>query len=94
MRFSKAINRDRSSRNSSGLVATLAIDGGDHAKVDTRVRLVVPGRLDFAVLEKPRLQRLHGQAHLANLVEKQPAAMRELELAALVAAGAGARSGS
>ena len=45
--------------------------------------------LDLAVLEKPQQQRLHAQAHLADFVEKQRAAMRELELAALVAVGAG-----
>ena len=67
----------------------VAIGGGDHANVDTRLRVVGPDRLDLAVLEKPQQQRLHAQAHLADFVEKQRAAMRELELAALVAVGAG-----
>ncbi len=67
----------------------VAIGGGDHAHVDPRLRVVGADRLDLAVLEKPQQQRLHAQAHLADLVEKQRAAMRELELAALVAVGAG-----
>ena len=67
----------------------VAIGGGDHAHVDPRLRVVGADRLDLAVLEKPQQQRLHAQAHLADFVEKQRAAMRELELAALVAVGAG-----
>ena len=70
-------------------VGQVAIGGGDHAHVDTRLRLVRPDGLDLAVLEKPQQQRLHAQAHLAHFVEEQRAAMRELELAALVAVGAG-----
>ena len=67
----------------------VAIGGGDDAHVDPRLRVVGADRLDLAVLEKPQQQRLHAQAHLADFVEKQRAAMRELELAALVAVGAG-----
>ena len=67
----------------------VAIGGGDDPHVDARLRLVRADGLDLAVLEKPQQQRLHPQAHLADFVEKQRAAMRELELAALVAVGAG-----
>ena len=70
-------------------VVQVAIGGGDHANVDTRLRFVRADGLDLAVLEKPQQQGLHAQAHLADFVEKQRAAMRELELAALVAVGAG-----
>ena len=70
-------------------VGQVAIGGGDHAHVDPRLRFVRADGLDFAVLEKPQQQGLHAQAHLADFVEKQRAAMRELELAALVAVGAG-----
>ena len=67
----------------------IAIGGGDDADVDTRLRVVGPDCLYLAVLEKPQQQRLHPQAHLADFVEKERAAVRELELAALVAVSAG-----
>ena len=64
-------------------IVQVAIGGGDDANVDTRMRLVRPDGLNLAVLEKPQQPRLHAQAHVADFVEKQRAAMRELELAAL-----------
>ena len=81
----------RSSRNWPAATRSLevAVGGGDHAHVDARLRLIRPDGLDLAVLEKPQQERLHAQAHLADFVEEQRAAMRELELAALVAVGAG-----
>ena len=46
-------------------------------------------RLDLARLEESQEQRLHPQAHLADFVEEQRAAVGHLQLAALVAVGAG-----
>ena len=70
-------------------VAQVAVGGRDHPNVDARLRLIRTHGLDLAVLEKPQQERLHAQAHLADFVQEQRAAMRQLELAALVAVGAG-----
>ena len=51
--------------------------------------MIGPDGLNLAVLEKPQEQGLHAQAHLADFVQEQRAAVRELELAGLVAVGAG-----
>jgi hypothetical protein len=53
------------------------------------VAVVRADRLDFARLEEAQEQRLHPQAHLADLVEEERAAIGELELARLVAIRAG-----
>ena len=45
--------------------------------------------LDFAGLEEPQQQALHPQRHLADLVEEDRAVVGHLELAGLVAIGAG-----
>ena len=45
--------------------------------------------LDFAGLEEPEQQPLHPQRHLADLVEEDRAVVGHLELAGLVAIGAG-----
>ena len=70
-------------------VGQVPVGRGDHADVHARVGVIRADGLNLAVLEKPQQQRLHAQAHLADFVEKERAAMRELELAALVAIGAG-----
>ena len=53
------------------------------------VVVVRADRLDLAVLEEAQQQRLHAQAHLADFVEEQRAAVGQLQLAGLVAVGAG-----
>jgi len=55
--------------SSSGTIRAgpLRIDAG---RCNTRLSLVGAHRLDLAVLEEPQQQRLHAQAHLADLVEK------------------------
>ena len=50
--------------------------------------VVRPDRLDLAGFEEAQEQRLHAQAHLADFVEEQRAAVGELQLARLVAVGA------
>src|SRR5262245_1745385 len=65
-------------------VSQFSIRRGDDPDVDLRLRLIGADRLDFAVLEEPQQQRLHAQAHLADFVEEERAAMCELNLAALV----------
>ena len=54
-----------------------------------RLHVVGADGLHLAVLEEPQQQRLHAQAHLADFVEEQRAAVRQLQLAELVAVGAG-----
>ena len=71
----------RSSR--SRLVA--AID----AHVDAARLRSVADALDLAGLEEPQQQRLHAQAHLADLVHEDRAAVGRFEQAALVAVGVG-----
>ena len=46
-------------------------------------------RLDFAGFEEAEEERLHAQAHLADFVEEEGAAVGHLQLAAFVAVGAG-----
>ncbi len=67
----------------------VAVGRGNHADVHLALRLIRTHGLDLAVLEKPQEKRLHSEAHLADFVEEQRAAMRELELPALVPVGAG-----
>ncbi len=45
--------------------------------------------LDFAGLEEPEQETLHAQRHLADFVEEDGAVVGHLELAGLVAVGAG-----
>src|SRR5262245_25536673 len=63
----------------------IPVGGGNHANVNMGLRLIRPDRMDFSVFEEPQEERLHAQAHLPHLVEKQRAAMCELGLTALVA---------
>ena len=67
-------------------IVQVAMGGGDDANVDARMRSIRPDGLNLGVLEKPQQPRLHVQAHVADFVEKQRAAMRELELAARLGA--------
>ena len=70
-------------------VAQVAVGGGDDAHVHLGLHVVGADGLHLAVLEKPQQQRLHAQAHLADFVEEERAAVRELQLARLVAVRAG-----
>ena len=73
-------------------IAQIAIGRGHHPDVDARRRFVRTDGLDLATLQETQQQRLHPEAHLADFVEKQRAAVRELQLAALVTVGAGEAS--
>ena len=66
----------------------VAIGRCDDTDVGNRRGLVRTDRLDFTGLEEPEQERLHPQAHFTHFVEEQRAAMRELQLARLVAIGA------
>ena len=65
----------------------IAVGGRDQADVDC-LRLLAADGLDFAALEKSQQQGLHPQAHLADFVEKQRAAVGQLQLAGTIAIGA------
>src|SRR5215213_7476333 len=65
----------------------VAVRRRDHAYINLRHRLMRADTLDVPRFEKPEEQRLHPQAHLADLVKKQRATMRQLELAGLVTVG-------
>ena len=60
---------------------------GDHPDVDRRLLAIGSDSLNFAGLQKPQQQRLHPQAHLADFVHEDGAAVGGLEPAALVAVG-------
>ena len=70
-------------------VLQVAVGRGDDADVHARRRHVGADRHDLAVLEEAQQHRLHAQAHLADLVEEDGALVRLLQLADLVAIGAG-----
>ena len=70
-------------------VAQVPVRRRDDADIDPRLRPIGADRLNFAILEKPQEERLHAQAHLADFVQEQRAAMRELQLSRLVAVRAG-----
>ena len=69
-------------------VAQIAVRRGNHPHVHDPAAAVRADFLQLAGLEEPQQQSLHAQRHLADLVEKHRAVMRELELARLVAIGA------
>ena len=71
------------------MLGEVAIRGRDDADIDGRARGIGSHGLDLAVLEEAQEQRLHAQAHLADFVEEQRAAVRQTELADLVAIRAG-----
>ena len=70
-------------------VVQVAIGGRDDAHVHPGGCAVGTHRYHLAVLEKPQQHRLHAQAHLADFVEEDRAAVRLLELPDFVAIGAG-----
>ena len=70
-------------------VAQVAVRGADDADVDVAGAAVGADALDFAGLEEAQQQALHAQRHLADFVEEHRAHVRRLELAGLVAIGAG-----
>ena len=59
------------------------------ADVDVAGAAVGADALNFASLEEPQQQALHPQSHLADFIEEHRAHVRRLELAGLVAIGAG-----
>ena len=62
--------------------AQVAVGGGDDP--DVRLQEARPAEpLELALLQHPQELRLRGQAHLADLVEEQHAARRELHLTGL-----------
>src|SRR5262249_54262177 len=67
----------------------IPIRGRDDTHVDDAAAAVSAERLQFASFEKSQQQALHPQRHLADLVEKRRSVMCHLELAWLVAIGAG-----
>ena len=66
-----------------------AIGRGDDAHVDDGRAPLRADALNLAVLQKSQQQRLHLQAHLADFVHEDRAAMRLLEPALLVAVRVG-----
>ena len=61
-----------------------AVRGGDDSYIDGD-QPCRADRLDFTVLQHAQQLGLHRQRHVADLIEKQRAAIRELELAGLAA---------
>ena len=61
----------------------------DDPDVDVAGTAVGADALNFAGLQEPQQQALHAQRHLANFIEEDRAHVRRLELAGLVAIGAG-----
>ena len=70
-------------------VAQVAVGRRDDADVDAADDAVGADLLQFAGFQKPEQQALHAQGHLADFVEEHRAPVGELELAELVAVGAG-----
>ena len=63
----------------------VAVRRRDDADVRVPRGAVRADRLDFSRLQEAEEERLHAQAHLAHFVEKEGPAVRELQLARLVA---------
>ena len=70
-------------------LAQVPVRRGDDADVDVAGAVGGADALQLALLEESQQQRLHAQAHLAHFVEEQRAAVGHLQLAELVAIGAG-----
>ena len=70
-------------------VAQVAVGGGDDPHVDATAGAIGADLLQLARLQEPQQQPLHAQRHLADFVEEDRALVGELELAGLVAIGAG-----
>src|SRR3954454_4458907 len=73
-------------------IVEIAVRCRHYANVEARLRVIRAHRLDFPVLEKSQQEGLHAEAHFTDFIEEQRATMCELELAALVAVGAGEAS--
>ena len=73
------------------LLLEVLVGGGDHAHVDLD-RLLRADPLDLALLQHAQQLRLRAQAHVADLVEEERAAVGLLELADLLRGGAGERA--
>ena len=69
--------------------AEIAIRRRNRAHVDAPARPIGPDLLQLAGFEEAQQKSLHPQGHLADFVEEDRAAVGELELARLVAIGAG-----
>ena len=67
----------------------VAVGGRNDAHVHTGRRRIRAHGMHLAVLEEAKQHRLHAQRHLRDLVEEDGAAVGLLELADLVAIGAG-----
>ena len=70
----------------------VAVGSRDDTHVNLAGPTVVADGLNLATLEEAKEQGLHTQAHLADLVEEDRPLVRLLELADLVAVGAGEAS--
>ena len=70
-------------------VAQVAVGRGDDPHVDAARRALGADLLQLAGLEEAQQQALHAQRHLADFVEEDRARCGHLELAGLVAIGAG-----
>ena len=70
-------------------LSEVAVRRRDDADIGVGTEIVGADGLNFAALEKSQQERLHPQAHVADFVEKERAPIRQLELARLVAVGAG-----
>ena len=70
-------------------VEQVAVGRGDHAHVHPRLRAIGADALQLPVFEKAQQQRLHPQAHLADLVEEDRAAVRHVEQATPIIEGPG-----
>src|SRR5205823_5426771 len=66
----------------------VAVGGADHAQVE-QDRLLSADPLDLVLLQRPEDLRLEIQRQIADLVEEQRPAVRQLELAQLLPVGAG-----
>ncbi|MNT37476.1 hypothetical protein D3C72_1736150 [compost metagenome] len=75
-------------RNRRGQVA---VGGRDHAHVDL-AHAIAAGALHLAALQHAQQLGLHAQRQLPDLVEKERAAIGDLELAVAVLHGAGERA--
>src|SRR6201999_4530997 len=67
------------------------VGGDDDAGVDLEL-LLAADAIELAVLQRLQQLGLHGDGHLADLVEEERAAVGELELARLGLGGAGERA--
>src|SRR5439155_136578 len=72
-------------------IVKVAMGGRDGAHIDGN-RIISADPLDFTLFENAQEFRLHGERHVANLVQEKRAALCLLELSQVAAGGAGERS--